>query len=135
MEVASAVRLPSPETEIEAQATEVPRKRDRSPFDGPTAGPSKRSRRDEERDEDRNGGIGRRPPPKPTTNDLPADDPRLKLFQSAFGARKPFDDTKTRAGGAYIPPARLREMQKSITDKKSPEFQRMAWEALKKSIQ
>jgi pre-mRNA-splicing factor CWC22 len=132
-EVASAVRLPSPEPEIEAP--EVPRKRERSPYDGPSAGPSKRSRKDEERDDDHNGGIGRRPPPKPTTSDLPADDPRLKLFRSAFGARKPFDDSNTRAGGAYIPPARLREIQKSITDKKSPEFQRMAWEALKKSIQ
>ncbi|KAF2270914.1 MIF4G-domain-containing protein, partial [Lojkania enalia] len=40
-----------------------------------------------------------------------------------------------RAGGAYIPPARLRAMQAAIEDKKTPEFQRMAWEALKKSIQ
>ncbi|KAF1834153.1 MIF4G-domain-containing protein [Decorospora gaudefroyi] len=141
MEVASAVRLPSPspEPEIKNEAQEVPRKRERSPYDGPSAGPSKRSRREEDDDNDdhRNGGIGRRPAPKPTTDDLPADDSRLRLFQSAFSATRklPIDDSKTRAGGAYIPPARLREMQKSITDKKSPEFQRMAWEALKKSIQ
>ncbi|KAF1947340.1 MIF4G-domain-containing protein [Clathrospora elynae] len=139
MEVASAVRLPSPEPEPELEAQEVPRKRERSPHDGPSAGPSKRSRREDEVDEDdrANGGIGRRPPPKPTTDDLPADDSRLKLFQNAFSANRklPIDDSKTRAGGAYIPPARLREMQKSITDKKSAEFQRMAWEALKKSIQ
>lgn len=38
------------------------------------------------------------------------------------------------AGGAYIPPARLRMMQAQITDKKSMQFQRLAWEALKKSI-
>jgi pre-mRNA-splicing factor CWC22 len=65
------------------------------------------------------------------------DDDRLKLFQSAFSATRklPVDDSKTRAGGAYIPPARLRAMQAAITDKNSPEFQRMAWEALKKSIQ
>ena len=38
-------------------------------------------------------------------------------------------------GGAYIPPAKLKLMQAaSITDKKSIEFQRIAWEALKKSI-
>lgn len=117
-------------------AQELPRKRDRSPHDGPSAGPSKRSRRHEE-DEHRNGGAGRRPAPKSTTDDLPDDDSRLKLFQSAFSANRklPIDDSKTRAGGAYIPPARLREMQKSITDKKSAEFQRMSWEALKKSIQ
>ncbi|KAJ3296678.1 pre-mRNA-splicing factor cwc22 [Borealophlyctis nickersoniae] len=42
--------------------------------------------------------------------------------------------TLGRTGGAYIPPARLRAMQAAITDKSSPEYQRMAWEALKKSI-
>ncbi|CAN9289756.1 unnamed protein product [Alternaria alternata] len=137
MEVASAVRLPSPEPELDDDAKEVPRKRERSPYDGPSAGPSKRSRRDDEEDDRRNGGSGRRPAPKPTTDDLPEDDSRLNLFKNAFSANRklPVDDSKTRAGGAYIPPARLREMQKSITDKKSPEFQRMAWEALKKSIQ
>ncbi|ESP01900.1 hypothetical protein LOTGIDRAFT_138828, partial [Lottia gigantea] len=40
----------------------------------------------------------------------------------------------TRTGGAYIPPARLRMMQAQITDKTSAVYQRMAWEALKKSI-
>merc|ERR1719350_1117652 len=40
----------------------------------------------------------------------------------------------TKTGGAYIPPAKLRLMQEQITDKASPAFQRLAWEALKKSI-
>ena len=40
----------------------------------------------------------------------------------------------TRSGGTYIPPARLRALQSQITDKSSKEYQRMAWEALKKSI-
>ncbi|KAG0347267.1 AAA ATPase afg3 [Podila humilis] len=40
----------------------------------------------------------------------------------------------TRSGGAYIPPGRLRLMQQQITDKSSKEYQRIAWEALKKSI-
>lgn len=39
-----------------------------------------------------------------------------------------------RSGGTYIPPARLRALQSQITDKTSKEYQRMAWEALKKSI-
>lgn len=39
-----------------------------------------------------------------------------------------------RSGGTYIPPARLRALQARITDKSSKEYQRMAWEALKKSI-
>lgn len=40
----------------------------------------------------------------------------------------------SRSGGAYIPPAKLRLMQKSIEDKSSAEYQRLAWEQLKKSI-
>lgn len=153
MEVASAVRIPSPEPEL----PEPPRKRDHSPYD---AGPSKRSRRSDRNDEDdepdyprertRDRDDDRRPTENGRRghdearngdrrrNDGPApDDDRLKLFQSAFSATKklPIDDSKTRAGGAYIPPARLRAMQAAITDKSSPEFQRMAWEALKKSIQ
>lgn len=40
----------------------------------------------------------------------------------------------TRTGGAYIPPGRLRLMQEQLTDKSSNEYQRMSWEALKKSI-
>lgn len=39
-----------------------------------------------------------------------------------------------RTGGAYIPPARLRQLQAKITDKSSDAYQRIAWEALKKSI-
>jgi pre-mRNA-splicing factor CWC22 len=145
MEVASAVRLPSPSPEPSPEAAEQLRKRDRSPYD---AGPSKRSRRDDERDDERprNGGGGPRENGRHHANghrhqhqadDIPADDARLKAFQSAFSAARklPVDDSKTRAGGAYIPPARLRELQRSITDKTTPEFQRMAWEALKKSIQ
>lgn len=44
------------------------------------------------------------------------------------------DPLLTRTGGAYIPPARLRMMQEGITDKSSVAYQRIAWEALKKSI-
>ena len=40
----------------------------------------------------------------------------------------------TRAGGAYIPPHRLRQMQHQVTDKSSDQYQRITWEALKKSI-
>ena len=39
-----------------------------------------------------------------------------------------------RSGGTYIPPAKLRALQAQITDQSSKEYQRMAWEALKKSI-
>ncbi|KAF2192689.1 MIF4G-domain-containing protein [Zopfia rhizophila CBS 207.26] len=142
MEIASAVRIPSPEPEL----PEPPRKRDRSPYD---SGPSKRSRRYDrdgddgyarERRRDRNDEPQHeRESERKPAQDVPFDDNdlRFKMMQNAFSTTRklPIDDSKTRAGGAYIPPARLRAMQARITDKKSPEFQRMAWEALKKSIQ
>lgn len=41
----------------------------------------------------------------------------------------------TRSGGVYIPPARLRAMQAAAsTDKNSAEYQRLSWDALRKSI-
>ncbi|CAK9801043.1 Pre-mRNA-splicing factor CWC22 homolog [Anthophora plagiata] len=40
----------------------------------------------------------------------------------------------SKTGGAYIPPAKLRMMQAEITDKSGAAYQRIAWEALKKSI-
>ncbi|KAF9792655.1 MIF4G-domain-containing protein [Thelephora terrestris] len=41
----------------------------------------------------------------------------------------------TRSGGVYMPPARLRALQAAASqDKSSPEYQRLAWDALRKSI-
>ncbi|KAF8968251.1 armadillo-type protein [Flammula alnicola] len=41
----------------------------------------------------------------------------------------------TRSGGVYMPPARLRAMQEAASsDKSSPEYQRLSWDALRKSI-
>jgi pre-mRNA-splicing factor CWC22 len=55
--------------------------------------------------------------------------------QKQAAAKKEYDSLlNKRSGGVYIPPARLRALQSQITDKNSKEFQRMAWEALKKSI-
>ncbi|EPB81469.1 hypothetical protein HMPREF1544_11809 [Mucor circinelloides 1006PhL] len=53
-----------------------------------------------------------------------------------FDALKQVEVTRnsTRAGGAYIPPHRLRQLQQSIKDTSSEEYQRITWEALKKSI-
>lgn len=48
--------------------------------------------------------------------------------------RKTVDMLTSRTGGAYIPPAKLKLMQENITDKSSAAYQRIAWEALKKSI-
>ena len=41
----------------------------------------------------------------------------------------------SRSGGAYIPPAKLRAMQaEAAKDKSSAEYQRLSWDALRKSI-
>jgi pre-mRNA-splicing factor CWC22 len=48
--------------------------------------------------------------------------------------KRTVDLLTSRTGGAYIPPAKLRMMQAQITDKSSAAYQRVAWEALKKSI-
>lgn len=48
--------------------------------------------------------------------------------------RKKVDMLTSKTGGAYIPPAKLRMMQAEITDKSSTAYQRIAWEALKKSV-
>ncbi|KAK6046762.1 MIF4G domain protein [Cooperia oncophora] len=48
--------------------------------------------------------------------------------------KEPLDLLRTRTGGAYIPPAKLRMMQDQIKDKSSEQYQRMNWERLKKKI-
>jgi len=41
---------------------------------------------------------------------------------------------QTRSGGAYIPPARLALLKQAIQDKEGEAWQRMQWEATKKTI-
>ncbi|UYV71636.1 CWC22 [Cordylochernes scorpioides] len=60
--------------------------------------------------------------------------PRLPDAESNASTRKADDLLTSKTGGAYIPPAKLRKMQEEITDKASIEYQRISWEALKKSI-
>eukprot|EP00795_Rhopilema_esculentum_P013655 gene13655-4555_t len=89
---------------------------------------AERSRRDRRRDHNRNedeeGALK-------STGENSTDN---KKEEDKVEKKKNVMDILTRTGGAYIPPARLRLMQESIKDKSSVEYQRMAWEALKKSI-
>lgn len=39
----------------------------------------------------------------------------------------------TRTGGVYIPPFKLAQMMREV-DKSSPQYQRLTWDALRKSI-
>ncbi|KAJ7345577.1 hypothetical protein JRQ81_001527 [Phrynocephalus forsythii] len=90
-----------------------------------------RERRERERESDR---LKHRKSPSP--------DKRNAVEKSGISQDEPppkkkkedVDPILTRTGGAYIPPAKLRMMQAQITDKNSLAYQRMSWEALKKSI-
>ncbi|XP_054978990.1 pre-mRNA-splicing factor CWC22 homolog [Sorex araneus] len=86
-------------------------------------------RRERERDADRKRSRrtpspSRRSPESSSAQDEP----------SSKKKKDELDPLLTRTGGAYIPPAKLRMMQEQITDKNSLAYQRMSWEALKKSI-
>lgn len=58
------------------------------------------------------------------TTTAPAPVPTMDLKKWAEG----------RTGGTYIPPFRMRQLQQQVEDKSSIEYQRLTWEALKKSI-
>uniref|UniRef100_A0A674F3Z4 Pre-mRNA-splicing factor CWC22 homolog n=1 Tax=Salmo trutta TaxID=8032 RepID=A0A674F3Z4_SALTR len=83
----------------------------------------RRSSRDREAEFRRRGRS-----PSPAQKDTAAEEPPMKKKKDEL------DPILTRTGGAYIPPAKLRMMQAQITDKSSLAYQRMSWEALKKSI-
>lgn len=74
-----------------------------------------------------------RSPDVPVKQDRQAKESEVKKDAPVRRAKET-DMLNTRTGGAYIPPARLRMMQAQITDKSSVAYQRLAWEALKKSI-
>lgn len=54
----------------------------------------------------------------------------------AFDAQAEFSKlVSSRSGGVYVPPARLRALREAASqDKASPEYQRLSWDALRKSI-
>ncbi|KAH7354460.1 pre-mRNA-splicing factor cwc22 [Plectosphaerella cucumerina] len=104
-----------------------------------------RDDRDEQRDRDRNdrdrdhrdnrprreGADNYRPAPRQRT---PPPPPKTEEEKQAIAKAEYEKLSSMRSGGTYIPPARLRALQAQITDKTSKEYQRLMWEALKKSI-
>ena len=136
----SAVRLPTPPPQ-DAQE-QISGKRKRSP---PSRSPSPRRRKSPPRGPMRVG-----PAVQDGDHDRAMERERqlTERFREKKAAAKPLTEEEkqasakaeyekllnVRSGGTYIPPARLRALQAQITDKTSKEYQRMAWEALKKSI-
>ncbi|KAL1630775.1 pre-mRNA-splicing factor cwc22 [Diplodia seriata] len=135
MEIESAVRIPSPEPERPRKRSPPSRSPSPRRYRSPPRGRSRTispDRRDDDRahdrDRDRQHNLefrARQPsPPKPVTEE-----------QKQAAAKAEYEKLlNMRSGGTYIPPARLRALQAQITDKTSKEYQRMAWEALKKSV-
>ncbi|KAA8913261.1 pre-mRNA-splicing factor cwc22 [Sphaerosporella brunnea] len=109
--VKSVVRLPSPPPPNSTKRKRSPRSRSPSPrrYRSPPRGSAQR-------------------PQRPQRDAVVEEKPK-------FDAKAEYEKLlNMRSGGTYIPPARLRALQAQITDKSSKEYQRMAWEALKKSI-
>ncbi|KAB8074136.1 hypothetical protein BDV29DRAFT_125459 [Aspergillus leporis] len=140
----SAVRVPTPPpgTSYSPQAS-GPRKR--SP---PSRSPSPNRRRSPPGDSVKEDGDAPRIDPERAIERERQLADRVRQHEKQEAARKPMTEEEKqasakaeyekllnmRSGGTYIPPARLRALQAQITDKTSKEYQRMAWEALKKSI-
>ncbi|KAL0931873.1 MIF4G domain-containing protein [Colletotrichum truncatum] len=87
--------------------------------------------RERERERDRNRTDSYRPAPKERR---PSPPPKTEEEKQAIAKAEYEKLLSMRSGGTYIPPARLRALQAQITDKSSKEYQRLMWEALKKSI-
>jgi pre-mRNA-splicing factor CWC22 len=161
MEVASAVRLPTPEPADTMRASVGKRKRSppsRSPSPRRHRSPPHRRSYTPSPARDNFQNVPYRDQAAPS-GPMPKDVDRARAMerqrqlelrkrnkegdeskpvteeQKQAAAKKEYDAlVNKRSGGVYIPPARLRALQAQITDKNSKEFQRMAWEALKKSI-
>jgi pre-mRNA-splicing factor CWC22 len=72
---------------------------------------------------------------RPARREPPPPPPQKTEEEKQAAAKAEYEKLlNMRSGGTYIPPARLRALQAQITDRSSKEYQRMAWEALKKSI-
>lgn len=65
-----------------------------------------------------------------------SDNKKEKKDEKLFDAQAEFAKLmSSKSGGVYMPPARLRALQaQAAGDKSSPEYQRLSWDALRKSL-
>ena len=66
---------------------------------------------------------------KETATPAPTSEAEQRRLDVLMGKTKP-----SLTGGVYIPPHKLRELQNNLNDKSSLEYQRLTWDALKKSL-
>ncbi|KAH9531682.1 hypothetical protein CY35_19G049300 [Sphagnum magellanicum] len=57
-----------------------------------------------------------------------------RLVQGKRAIEKPIEQAAGRSGGVYVPPFKLAQMMRDVKDKSSAQYQRMTWDALRKSI-
>jgi pre-mRNA-splicing factor CWC22 len=134
----SQSKSPSPKRRRRS-ASGSPKRRRRS-----VSGSPKRARRDDDRrspsaSPPRRGGRRRSPSPRRNRRDSrsPLRQKRQEEVEKpkiVEEKKEPMDILRTRTGGAYIPPAKLKMLQDQIADKNSEQYQRMNWERLKKKI-
>ncbi|KAH6625008.1 hypothetical protein B0J18DRAFT_429928 [Chaetomium sp. MPI-SDFR-AT-0129] len=106
----------------------TPPSRDRSPTRSPAgrrAPPSAPARRDA----DRYRPAAKKEPAPPPAPPVKTEEEKLADARAEYQKL-----LNLRSQGVYLPPQKLRALQAAITDKTTKEYQRMAWDALKKSI-
>jgi len=124
---------PAPRSPPRRDRDRSPTPRDGSPPTRDRSPPPRRHSplpRREAADRYRSDRKERSPPPPPPPAAAPkTEEEKLEAaraeYQKLLGLR---------SQGVYLPPQKLRALQAAITDRSSKEYQRMAWEALKKSI-
>ena len=105
------------------------RRRSRSPSDA-THDVESRSTKDTKKDQHLESRVAAIEISKPDSHEKTTEQLRETAQRAEFAKL-----LNTRSGGMYIPPARLRAMQEAASlDKSSPEYQRLSWDALRKSI-
>ncbi|XP_051120800.1 uncharacterized protein LOC127244354 [Andrographis paniculata] len=106
----------------EQQRRDRDRERERDRRRDKDGGDKEKRRRDTEKNESDMKGNGKEENGAPAVRNAGGDVPVDPIAN------------KGRSGGVYIPPFKLARMMKDIQDKSSVEYQRMTWDALRKSI-
>ncbi|XP_044487792.1 pre-mRNA-splicing factor CWC22 homolog [Mangifera indica] len=87
------------------------------------------SDRDKEKEKDRKREDNQR-----EEGELVEDSKKSNLHEENVNANGNANLSLGRSGGVYIPPFKLARMMKEVEDKSSVEYQRLTWDALRKSI-
>ncbi|TIA41902.1 MIF4G-domain-containing protein [Aureobasidium pullulans] len=132
-------RSPSPERRpptLRTRSTDPDAKNDPSPPRDRSRSPLPHRNGPLPRDVDRQRALERQRQAETRRREEVKEDKPLSAAEKQAAAKAEYERLLTmRSGGTYVPPAKLRALQAEIgNDPSSKEFQRMAWEALKKSI-